>query len=1466
MYVLHAHWQPESGAVLFWAEIYPAIEPKGRSSRDHPSCADVAALRDLLGRPGARAASFALRLPGYTTKGPIPSTQHMPEGTKGRKPKLLAWNITGLRLAPAEGIAVLLEWLEEDRTPPGVQLGASLRYWQRAAQLVLEALARQRVIPGVKRLDDNLQARWSPLLDGHRLDRLAEAMPPVCRAAEKETSGPQALLKSFLEETCDALVRAWSSAPARNASDQGSRWVQGLFGRRAPIHASAAQRASLERSHQLWLRSLKLAGDEHFRVVLQLSAPEGTGGDWTLDFSLQARDDPSLLVRAADVWGAGNALSEVRRLKNPQEKLLAGLGYAARFFPPVERALKSTTPEGLQLSADEAFRFLRDSAPLLEDAGFGVLVPPWWRRSSARLGLRAHLSPKKSGAESQGIMTLEGLVSYRWELALGEHALSKEEFETLVALKSPLVQLRGEWVRLDPEQVEAAVRFFAKQDHEKELGLPEALRMGLGDVEEVEGLEVEDVEFEGWLKTWFDQLNDDRKLEPLPIPSGLHAELRPYQHTGYSWLDFLRGAGLGACLADDMGLGKCLGPDTLVPVNGILQTAENIWRDCAGEAEFDGEGYWAVPTRPLLVNAMDQTGQIVQAPIRRLYRQRVRENLRTVRLEDGSSVTVTRRHQLLTDRGWTNKLKAGDYVCVPAKNVWEGQLEDPDLVQLLAWQIAEGYEMRDRATLSISQKDVERLEDLLEVLRRIGRRYGLEINRPAIRTCTDRIPALIVNSKAYRQFLVEKGYLWGRKSSEKEIPPFVMQAEQDTARLFLRHYFEAEASAVHSMRSVEISTASPLLIQQLSLLLRRFGIWLHVSEKRKCATNGSGAYRTYYIGTLGGNAARKFLREISFDGPKKQRKLERICEAQCNTNVEGIPASNVVAEAVTETSLPVRHLGMPNTVYIDGSQQFSRDSLERVAAAVERVLSGEAEQQYRQVKPSRWTARTLEAYENLDVRRLKVTRQRLRRFLDEEVFYCKIQNIEEAPYEGWVYDFEVDEHHNFVANNILCHNTVQTLALLAHDQEQGQLDAPVLLICPTSVVNNWEKEAERFTPNLRVLVQQGADRLRGEEFVERLEQTDLVVTNYALLRRDAEVLQSIDWGGVVLDEAQNIKNPEARQSKLAYQLPAGFRLALTGTPVENRLGELWSIMRFLNPGYLGSQQEFRRRFARPIERERDDEALEQLHKLTSPLVLRRLKTDPKVIQDLPEKQETKEYCQLGEEQASLYEAVVQDAMMDLGDSEGIKRKGLVLAMLTKLKQICNHPAQFLHDGTNGDVGRSGKLLRLLELLEETTSVGDRCLIFTQYREMGDLLESTLSEHFGPTVQFVHGGTPTKRRADMVQRFQEDSDGPALFILSLKAGGTGLNLTRANHVFHFDRWWNPAVEDQATDRAFRIGQTRNVQVHKFVCVGTLEERIDAMIEDKKALAESVVSSGESWLTEFSDGELRDLVKLRREVME
>jgi SNF2 family DNA or RNA helicase len=439
--------------------------------------------------------------------------------------------------------------------------------------------------------------------------------------------------------------------------------------------------------------------------------------------------------------------------------------------------------------------------------------------------------------------------------------------------------------------------------------------------------------------------------------------------------------------------------------------------------------------------------------------------------------------------------------------------------------------------------------------------------------------------------------------------------------------------------------------------------------------------------------------------------------------------------------------------------------------------------------------------------------------------------------------------------------TIQMLALLLKDKEKG-IDKPTLLICPTSVVGNWQREANKFAPSLSVLVHHGIAR-KKKEFLSDVREYDLVISTYALAHRDEEMFSQIHWKGVVLDEAQNIKNQFTKQSQAVRKFKSDYRVALTGTPVENRLSELWSILEFLNPGYLGSADGFRKRFALPIERYNDKDAGIMLRSIVSPFILRRLKTDPTIIKDLPDKIEMKEHCNLTKEQATLYEAVVKDMLKKIEESEGIERKGMVLSALVRLKQVCNHPAQFLGDSSTLP-GRSGKLNRITEMLEEVLAEDDAALIFTQFAEMGGMLKKHFQTIFGQEVLFLHGGVPQKQRDQMVMRFSE-KNGPRIFVLSLKAGGVGLNLTRASHVFHFDRWWNPAVENQATDRAFRIGQTKNVQVHKFLCDGTLEERIDEMIEDKKALAENIIGTGEGWLTEMTTEQLRDMFTLRKEAV-
>jgi SNF2 family DNA or RNA helicase len=1046
MNILHAHWDPprnpaESGGMFLWSEDSDSPAPaRGRGrpaaaprAKAHPFYGSISKLRSLLGING-KEQSLTLRLPS-TRSGPVPSPQlpHAWELDLDTPPFLAPWTVQSIRISPVQAFQVLTQ--HPTRQQPEQQLtasrmGADALYWSRAAWLCLEILASQKLLPVLSQAGAEIcQARWMPLsdspLDSQRLTQLEAAMPAVCRAGtgrqSVESLSPHELLASFLNVCCDALARHWGQARAprlgRGKSDPAYRWIEALFSVDPTLRVSAAQAQALAASQKAWLRNLEAVGGTAYRIAFRLHAPQikddpdqpvKSEARWELEYLLQARDDPSLLVPSKEVWKTrGGALTRLkRRFEAPQEKLLAGLGYAARLFPPLQESLKVARPTRTSLDTRSAYSFLREAAPLLEGAGFGLLVPPWWNKPGWRLGarLRIKTTPGKGGETSQrGIMTLDNLLDYRWELSVGETSLTEEEFRSLAALKSPLVQIRGQWVQLDAEQVEAAIRFWEKQALEGQMSLLEAVRLELDGKTLENGLPVEGIIPEGWLAEWLERFKQPECLSELDQPQGLMGELRPYQRRGYSWLHFLRSAGLGSCLADDMGLGK----------------------------------------------------------------------------------------------------------------------------------------------------------------------------------------------------------------------------------------------------------------------------------------------------------------------------------------------------------------------------------------------------------------------------------------------------------------------------------TIQTIALLLREKEElGSLPGPSLLVCPTSVVANWERELLRFAPSISTLVHQGASRARGEALVLAAQEVDVVLTSYALARLDAESMQSIDWLYVILDEAQNIKNPTSKQAQAVRKMPSSYRLALTGTPVENRLSELWSIMHFLNPGYLGSRQAFRREFAAPIERYNDENALARLKQLVKPLVLRRVKTDPSVIQDLPEKVETIAYCRLTEEQATLYEAVVQDAIQSIESLEGIQRRGLILSMLMQLKQICNHPVQYLHQSAQGGeqdgnlVKRSGKLERLGEMLEEVLAEGDRCLIFTQFAEMGQILAGCLPGMTGAAVQYLHGGTPAKIRDQMVRRFQEDRHAPPIFILSLKAGGTGLNLTAANHVFHFDRWWNPAVEDQATDRAFRIGQVRNVQVHKFVTTGTLEERIDDMIESKKGLAQAVLASGEGWLTELSTAELRELVLLRR----
>ncbi|HEY6354265.1 MAG TPA: DEAD/DEAH box helicase [Burkholderiaceae bacterium] len=441
-----------------------------------------------------------------------------------------------------------------------------------------------------------------------------------------------------------------------------------------------------------------------------------------------------------------------------------------------------------------------------------------------------------------------------------------------------------------------------------------------------------------------------------------------------------------------------------------------------------------------------------------------------------------------------------------------------------------------------------------------------------------------------------------------------------------------------------------------------------------------------------------------------------------------------------------------------------------------------------------------------------------------------------------------------IADDMGLGKTLQVIALLQRLKEDGALDeARALVIVPTSLLTNWQKEIERFAPGLRADVFHGARRELAKE------RPDVLLTTYGVARSEAALLKAMSWRLVVIDEAQNIKNPAAAQARAVKSIPARGFVAMSGTPVENRLSEYWSIMDFAQRGYLGGPTHFAREYATPIQVHRDAAAAERLRKVMAPFMLRRLKSDKTIIGDLPDKVERDQFCTLSRPQAALYESVVREGLKSIaGESDTFKRQGLVLQMILALKQVCNHPAHYLKQGA-ADPDESGKAQRLLDLLEEIHAAQEKVLVFTQFREMGALLQRMLGERLGHEPLFLHGGVTRANRDRMVERFQGER-GDRVFLLSLKAGGTGLNLTAASHVVHFDLWWNPAVEAQATDRAHRIGQQRNVQVHRFITRGTFEERINAMIRSKRELAEMAVGAGETWVGQLPPQELRALFRL------
>ena len=981
MQILHLNWinKERDREFFLWGESSKKRHSKKVSAaKFHPFCSAKKELTNILKiidkdiNLKGRWDELTFSLPAFNgyplaSSNIILKTDKKQFDNKETKAKIFSFKVNGMWLKNYECLSFLIS-ITDIPIEDEIILGSDIYYWSEVSKFAMELLAKQRFLPALRVNKNNLEAVWKPIInrtqDEERLNILCQSMPSVCRAYEKQNNVLEKdIILDFLDIVVDQMVRKSLGDKFYLDDNLPSVWLNALSSKDRIIKGNSHQKKVLREGIENWIATIESQTQKDFRTCFRLEEPlQEQDSKWRLSFYLQGISDRSLSIPAKDIWQKSKVLNHLTQIwGNPQTRFLEDLARSTRLFSPIEVSLHEPSPAECKLDIDEAHSFLKEGAYLLQESGYGVLVPSWWERGKERKQLGVKLSV--SSPSNNKYFGFNDVVDFNWEMAIGNTSLTAEELERLVQLKSSLVNIRGEWIEINPHDIEKTHKYLQKLTQEG-LTFRDALRMGLG--YEDTGLPVIKFAPKGWLGD-FIKSGESSVFEKIPVPKKLYGRLRPYQKAGFSWLAFLRDRTLGGCLADDMGLGK----------------------------------------------------------------------------------------------------------------------------------------------------------------------------------------------------------------------------------------------------------------------------------------------------------------------------------------------------------------------------------------------------------------------------------------------------------------------------------TVQLISLILYDRQRKKKSKPALIICPTSVVGNWQKEITKFASSLKAMVHHGSERLSGKKFFLECKKHDMVISSYSLVHRDKEHLGKMEWEGIILDEAQKIKNPATKQAHAVRNLRSEYRMVLTGTPIENRLSELWSIMEFLNPGYLGSQKEFKNRFALPIERYSSEKHSARLRQLIKPFMLRRLKTDKSIIKDLPEKNEMKIYCSLTKEQVSLYKVIVDEMLGKIESSKNIERKGLILAALTKLKQICNHPSLFLHDKSSLE-DRSGKLTRLVEMLEEVISTKAKALIFTQFSEMGQLLKNHLQKVFGKEVLFLYGAVSRKHRDAMIEKFQKDEKEFPIFILSLKAGGLGLNLTSASYVFHFDRWWNPAVENQATDRAFRIGQTKNVQVYKYICSGTLEEQIDSMIETKKNL--------------------------------
>ena len=955
----------------------------------------------------------------------------------------------------------------------------------------------------------------------------------------------------------------------------------------------------------------------------------------------------------------------------------------------------------------------------------------------------------------------------------------------------------------------------------------------------------------------------------------------------------------GSASWSEVGSGKCTFGKTNIQVNGEFISAEDLWNGYASEIIQDGDKseFWATTSEPLFVNSLHKSGILVKRRVKKLFRQLVKEKLNLVKLDDGSEIFITKAHKLYLTDDWSNDYEVGSRVGVPRYLPHESGDLDPELAELMGWMVGDGCERSSPNNHIFTQKDDIDRGRFLNLLTKVCDKYSIcadikEIAPRASHNSGD----ISITDIDFRELLEEHGYHWGELSANKQIPSSVMIASKESVKRFLISFFDAEGSVDTEKHTVEITSASRLLMLQLSNLLRRFGIWLRVRKRKSRATNGNNIYRDYWVGSLGGDSSRLFYEEIGFTVAVKQHLLKSFQHVKVNTNTEGLPTSPILQEIVKVTGLPIRHLTGDYTGYYYGKEETSRKTLSGIILPkIDKILNGEKlkEVQSSPRKKGRFK-KYLPIYENLDLQWLRSKRDQLQKLIDQEVHYTYVKSIEEVDYEGWVYDLEVEEDHNYVAENILCHNTASAICAVHWRFLTKQIDR-CLVVCPLSVISNWKEELIAFS-NLTFTDLIGDKKVRAKKLeLDR----QIYLINYEGLRIMQDDLAARDFHMVVLDEAHRVKNSQSGQAKASYVLGdrAKYRIALTGTPVLNSTEDVFGIMRFVEPSIFGeSFFAFRNRYFKNVSPQGamfqifvpKSGAEEEISEKMYSVAIRFLKSDcldlPPAI-SLPDRIIT-----LTPEQDKAYNDLQENLLIQLSEQEVIKVNH-VLTMMLKLNQVTSGWFKIPDTQTLIEFTPNPKFEELKLFVEEIK--GSPCILWgyyrydiklmydyytrcpkcqtftndhptnscpkcqTEIRYRVSLLQGGVKDRFAQIAKFrfspqeraerrkimTEAKEPPKRiRAELGDLLADGSEPPQtnVFVAQVTSGSEGLNLQRAKYSIYFSRNWSLKDRLQSKARNHRGGQKETVCYLDLVCCrqdgsDTIDQRVLTVLKKKESLS-------------------------------